>query len=270
MKELAIFVDSYDNNKDLWDNFFSIIDYYWPNCCYTKYLVTNTIQYTKHGVKSLCVGDNKDWLNCTLQGLKQLTEKFILFLFEDYYFSKIVSNDQFESIISCMEKENVFFYRLSLINGLNNSKPAVTIPESFPYVINLQPAIWNRAVLIDYLEEMKKTGVSTPWEFEYYFIDKANKKLLPTENTIVKGVLYDTRDIIGYQNAIIQGKWVRGVINKYKGIPELKISTGERKYMAFKDEVWNYIKQLGHLLLPYSKREEIKKVLKVAHFPFMR
>ena len=270
MNDLAIFVDSYDANSDLWDNVFSIMDYYWKECCFQKYLVTNSRQYAKHNVKAIPVGKDTDWLVCTLKGLKQIEEPYVFFMFEDYYFSKAVTNDQFISIIHRMKKDSIFFYRLSLINGLDKSKTAVPVSKDFPYAINLQPAIWKKEILIQFLEEMRKEGVSTPWQFEFYFIDRQAKGNLPVKNGMVEGVLYDTRDIIGYQNAIIQGKWVRGVVKRYKNNHKILFTTGNRPYMSMKDEIWDSVKQFGHKIIPYRQRERIKKFLRRINIKFMR
>ena len=270
MENMAVFVDSFDGNSDLWDTFFGIMHYYWKDCSFKKYLVTNMMEYSKYEVNSIKVGDNTDWVNCTLEGLKKVPEKYIFFMFEDYFFSKNISNDQIKSILDTMRERDIFFYRLSLINGLDRTKDAVPISKDFPYVINLQPAIWERTTLIFWLENMKEQGLSTPWQFEFFFIDKANNYELPLDNGFIKGVLYDTRDIMGYQNAVIQGKWVRRVIRKYRSNPDIHIELGEREFMSCKNEVWDSIKQLGHVLIPYKKRESMKKALKKMNIKFMR
>lgn len=270
MNELAIFVDSYDGNHDLWDNFFTIMDHYWKDCAFKKYLVTNQQDYTAYNTTSLKVGPDTNWVYCTLNGLKQIEEEYILFLLEDYYFSKKINNYDFDRIIDTMKEKDCFFYRLSLINGLDKSKECVQINENFPYAINLQPAIWRRKSFIQYLETMREEGISSPWQFEFYFIRKAeNKELLVVDGSFF-GVLYDTRDLMGYKNAIIQGKWDRSVVSYFRNNTNLNIAFSQRQLMSLWEMTWDRIKVYGHKIIPYKRREKIKIWLKKLHFRFMR
>ena len=270
MGDLALFVDSYDGNQDLWSNMFNIMNRYWPDCCFPKYLVTNIITFSDYGVQSIQVGEDRDWLRCTLEGLKRIEEKYIFFMFEDYYFSKKVNNNDLFEIVERMDREDIFFYRLSKINNMDLSKTAVKISAEFPYAINLQPAIWKREKLIEYLYEMQKKGVSTPWQFEFYFIDAHKRNSIPAEHGYVNGVLYDTRDLMGYKNAIIQGKWVRKVVNYYKRQKDIKLELGNRELMPLSAETWDAVKQLGHRYIRYDNREKLKRLLKRFHIKFMR
>ena len=265
-EKLSIFVDSYDGNSDVWENYFKIFNYYWNDCKYPLYLVANEADYKYKNLKVLKVGKNREWFRCTLNALYEIDSKYIMFLLDDHYFSKKMKNEDVEEIISTMEEKQLFFYRLSPCGEVDVEKKRKKVMTSFVYAINLQPAIWERAVFINYLEQLVAMGCKTPWEFERYFIEKFSQS---KENKEIEGVMYDTRDLMGYKNAIIQGKWVRHVLNYYNRNTELRLSPGKRPYMSVSSEIFDILKRFSHRFLDYEKRKRIKKIMSKIGIKFM-
>lgn len=265
-EKLGVFIDSYDKNSDLWQNFFSVFDYYWPDCKYKKYLVTNEMEYDNKNLTILKTGGDAGWFNCTLKALHLVEEEYIMFLFDDYYFSKKINNFDLDEIVAWMEKKELYFYRLSPARDFNNQRIRSYVNSDFIYAINLQPAIWRKKEFINYLELLKQRGMNTPWQFEKYFIDKfSNSK----EKKRITGIMYDTRDIMGYKNAVIQGKWVGHVLNYYNKKTELKLSKGSRECMGAIPEIYDYVKMLAHSFMGYKTRTKVKTILKLFGFKFV-
>ncbi len=270
MNELAVFVDSYDANEDLWDNFFKVMNHYWPESKINKYLITNERIYNAYNVITINTGTATEWAVCTLKGLKSINEQYVFFMFEDYYFSKRVNDKLFLGIVDIMKERSVFFYRISPTIGMDRSKMYTKVLSENPYAISLQPAIWDRVKLIEILEQASHEGVKTPWQFEYYLTDRALENKNETEGAYVKGVLYDTRDIMGYKNAIIQSKWDCRVTNYYKRKTPINLNLGNRELMTKREMMWDELKQKSYSVFSYESRKIIKKVLKTINFKFMR
>lgn len=263
---MSIFIDSYDGNKDIWKNLFDIFDRFWQDCPYTRYLVTNNTSFDRDNLTILKTGDEIDWFTTTMIALKRIPTKYVWLFLDDYYLSKPIANDDVEEILDYMDNNDVFFYRLSLRGDLDRSVIRHWITGDFVYAINLQPVIWNRERFIYYLEDLHNKGCKSPWEFEKYFIDYYERM---NSNEVIPGVVYDTRDIMGYQNAIIQGKWVRHVLRYYKTKFGIVIDTGERECLSYAAESFDFIKRKGHLILNYNTRRSIKNILRKMGFKFM-
>lgn len=255
---MSIFIDSYDGNSDVWDNFFLIFDYFWKDCSYARYLVTNEKDCLVNNLKVIKTGQDIDWFSTTLTALRKVNTKYVWLFLDDYFLSKNINNSDIEEILDYMDENNVYFYRLSLRGDLDRKVERHKITNSFFYAINLQPAIWNREQFISFLESLYAKGYRTPWEFENYFISHF-KEINNAE--IIDGVIYDTRDLMGYQNAIIQGKWVRHVLNFYRKKFGIIIDIKERKVMPLHLELFDFIKRKSHLFFDYNTRNKIKDVL---------
>lgn len=265
-KQLSIFVDSYDGNKDLWKNLFDVFDYFWPNCPYDRYLVTNSESFSRKKINVIKTGEEVNWFSTTLNALKQIDTKYIWFFLDDYYLSKMISNDDIEEIINYMDNNDIFFYRLSLRSDLDKKYIRHQITGESVYAINLQPVIWNRENFISKLEMLQTLGCKSPWDFERYFINYfENKK----SKEIISGIIYDTRDIMGFKNAVIQGKWVRHVIKFYKDEFGIILDIGSRECMSYFAEFFDYVKTKGNNFISYKTKKKMKKILKCFGFKFM-
>lgn len=265
-KRLSIFVDSYDGNKDLWKNLFDIFDHFWSNCPYERFLVTNNESFQRKNLMVIKTGDEIDWFTTTIIALKQINTKYVWLFLDDYYLSKKIINDDVEEILDYMDTNNVFFYRLSLRGDLDKKVIRHQITGDFVYAINLQPVIWNREKFLYYLEKLHDKGCKSPWEFEKYFIKYFENK---NSTDVIPGVIYDTRDIMGYKNAIIQGKWVRHVVIFFKKKFGIIIDTGNRSYMSYRAELFDFIKRKGHSVFKYEMRQKIKNHLSKVGLKFM-
>ena len=195
---------------------------------YEKKLISNSI---KMGYIVKLKGKYKEVSNNT---------NFNLFNYKKYLLSKkIYYTFDIEEIINYMDNNDIFFYRLSLRSDLDKKYIRHQITGESVYAINLQPVIWNRENFISKLEMLQTLGCKSPWDFERYFINYfENKKT----KEIISGIIYDTRDIMGFKNAVIQGKWVRHVIKFYKDEFGIILDIGSRECMSYFAEFFDYVK----------------------------
>lgn len=266
MKDLAIFIDSFDGNADVWPAFFSIQEYYWKDCIFDKYLISNFLDYKMNRVTIIKTGEERSWFPMTIKGLESINEDYVLFLLEDYAISKAISNDEILKIVEKMKELNIYYYRLTCSEKFPKLKDFIEVPESTPYPISLQPAIWRRESMISILKKLDHDGAKTPWDFEKYFIQMYSKAC---QNKTIKGIRYDSRDILGYKNLIVQGRWDPRVVKffKKKGI---ELDIGQRPYMTRKEVIMDGLKCNKIVrTLSYKQQARLKKVLKKMGFKFM-
>lgn len=263
---LSIFIDSFDGNSDIWPSFFTVFNRFWPNCSYPRYLVSNYKDCNEKGITVIKTEEDKKWIPCTLRAIKKIETKYIFFLLEDYFFSKTINEEDIEEILDYMDEHDIYFYRMSYRSDLDKSKIRQPIKADPPYVINLQPVIWKRNIFEKYLSELSEKGVSSPWDFERHFIEFYQSH---NDSDFVPGVMYDTRDLMGYKNAIIQGKWVRKVIKYYDKNTDIRLNIGGRPLLSVKEEMMDNLKQKGHKLFSFSTRKKMKKILSKIGIKFM-
>lgn len=266
MNDLAIFIDSFDGNSDVWPTFFRLFSTYWRDCQYNRYLISNSDSFSAENLTVIKTGSDRGWFTMTIKGLENVKEEYIFFLLEDYAFSKNIENLNFEDIVRRMEEENIYYYRLTRPSRFPADQSFVSVPESTPYPISLQPAIWNKTVFLETLKDIFSRGAKTPWEFEKTFIEKFRNG---RDDVNIEGIAYDTRDLLGYQNLIIQGKWDPRVIKFYKK-QGIAIDVGDRGYMPMKAVFWDGMKR-NKLIRSLSNKSQvrIKKFLKKIGIDFM-
>ncbi len=267
-KQLAIFIDSFDDYKDVWPAFFNIFNRYWLDCKYKKYLSCNKCDFHYKDLKILKTGKEIDWYTRTIKSLEMIEEDYVLFLLEDYFFSKTIKNEEIDQIVEYMTENNVFYYQLSSVDLKGNSY-IVNIDniDKIDYPISLQIAIWNKKFFLNELHNMYKIGAKTPWDFEKYYIQ------LKQENpnyliNIMKNVRYDNRDLFGYKNGILQGQWIPKTVKFYekKGI---NIDTSKRKKMSLRRSFMYDIKVFLSKHMSKEIKQKSKKYLKYLGIKFM-
>lgn len=263
MKSISIYINSFDGYSDIWPTFFSIWNYYWGDCPYKMYLTSNYKEFYQKNLEILKIGEEKSWIDRTIQTLEMINEKYIIFFLEDYFISKKIDLNEIEEIIDHMFKNNIYYYQLSNRKDLEKNKKYIKSDKSFSYPISLQLAIWDRSKLLVFLKEMKYEGSKSPWDFERYFINKYKNS-----KGQLKGVEYDTRDLFGYKNGVLQGKWIRSTLRFYrkKGIV---IDVSKRRVMTYKETLYYEIKKYLSYKISSKNKKNIKSFMKKFGFKFM-
>ncbi len=260
MQELAIYVSSFDGYKDLWDTFFRIFDTYWPECSVKIYLVTNEEDYIRKNVTVLNTGPEKNWFFRTKVSLHQVTEKYILFMLEDYFISKKIQEKDIFEIISYMKTNKVYYYRLSKSKLKEKGERVLGIPAGTAYPISLQPAIWEKEQLLRFLNDIDK---SSPWDFETYFVEKYKNSVGQ-----LQGICYDNRDLLGYKNGVLRGKWIPSTLRYYRK-QGIIINTNKRCTLSKSMDLKFRLSDFVSGVLSYKNKEKIKKVLRFLHIDYL-
>ena len=258
-KKFAVYVNSYDGSSDIWDTFFKIYDTYWSDCPYCIYLINNEKEYSHKRVQIINTGVEINWFHRTIKSLAILKEEYILFLLEDYFISKEYNEHEINGILSFIIKNKIFYYQLSP-KGHGNSE-IVPVCKNYEYPISLQPAIWHRETLLSILKDI---NAISPLDFECYY----NKLYDKTSNDIIPGAYYDNRDILGYKNGVLRGKWIPSTIRFFRK-HGIMIYTGKRARLSLLGEVKFCIAQYVSIMLPFKVKKRIKVLLYKLNFNYL-
>lgn len=259
--ELAVYVSSYDGCADIWNTFFEIFEKYWKDCSYPVYLINNELPYSRNNVEVLHTGLEVNWFDRTIRSMEMLSETYVLFMLEDYFISKSISNDDFAEILSFMDQENIKYYQLSERLDAKGKTDRVRIPNKARYPISLQPAIWDRKYL---LEVLKEIGGKSPWDFEAYY---ASESMMKKDYSSMG--CYDTRDLLGYKNGVLRGKWLPDTVTFYRK-QGLLIDTSKRGMLSMK-KYYKY--QIAVWVSRHTSEKlkgTVKKLLKAIKFDYLR
>ena len=256
---IAIVVNSFDGYQDLWDVFWDIFDRYGSDCPFPKYLISNEIDYLRDGDINIKVGKETNWVERTQKAIKDIKEDYIVMFLEDYFPSKRIDFTEIRSIVERMQREDIFFYRLSMRKELPQNQSFVEMPEGSDYPITLQLAIWDKNMLSTIVNELNENGCESPWDFEFQL--KNDYKYCPPINGKLSRIRFDTRDILGYKNGVLRGKWFPDVRQYYirQGID---FSKSQRPIMN-RGQYIKY-KMVRFISESFSKeeKEKIKNVIK--------
>lgn len=266
MQDLAIFIDSFDGNADAWPTFFKVYQKFWDDCCFPRYLVTNNLGYEAKNLTVIKTGDDKNWFVMTIKGLEQVKERYVYFVLEDQLIGQKMKNEDVEEIVEGMEKEQIYYYRMTCPLNYPANQSFIRVTEDARYPISLQPAIWKKDTFLQFLKELYANGCKSPWDFERHFIEKYKNG---DSTRYIEGVRYDSRHLMRYKNILIQGKWDPRVVKFYKE-KGIVIDTSNRPFMSRKAVFLDGIKR-NKLIRSLSNKNQtkLKKVLKKLGIDFM-
>lgn len=262
-KRLSIYVSSFDGCEDLWGPFFGLMKIFWCDCKYPIYLINNEKKYSApiENLNIIHTGVEKNWLDRTIRSVDMLSEKYILFMLEDYFISKKIKNEDIEEILNFMEDNKAYYYQLS--RGCFDAKDAIRVNVGImkKYLISLQPAIWERKKFLSILKEING---KTPWDAECYL----NQKYSGVQREIY-GAYCDTRDLLGYKNGVLRGKWILDTVNYYKE-QGIALDLGKRKVMSrsamLKYNIADYVSDN----LPEEIKCFVKKIMKTLNIDYLK
>ena len=249
MNTTAILILSCDKYADIWDAFF--FDFYnkWPNNKYPVYLLSNYKTYEKHGVKTICVGQDITWSANLKTALDCIEEENILTIFDDLFMTDNMKPENVDEMIRLFCQKKMNYLRLNPLpppTGKRDKKIGV-VRKGELYRSSAVFSIWKKSVLLDILDEKENA-----WEFEIIGSARTDK--------------YDEwysclTTTIPYLNLIIKGKYDPRVydILKRKGIelPDSRaiMTTKELCIYIFKE----YRSLLFQKIVPWSMRRKIRQ-----------
>lgn len=255
-RNLSIFIDSFDGYSDLWNTYFAIFNQYWEDCPFPIYLVSNHKEPVYRNVNVIITGDEIDWFHRTILALSKLKSKYILFTLEDYFLGKKVNNQDLFDILEYMEDNKIICYKM--LDWPKSNKPYKDsrilggYDKHMDYAINGALAIWDRVYLLELLKSYE--DCHSCWDFEIYHVKNLNnvRERIPYEY-----ICSDKRDIFGYHNGILKGKWIKKTLYYYKK-EGIEIDYSKRAVMTHKETLFYNLRSNA----PEFLRKRIRRKLR--------
>lgn len=235
---IAFVVVSCDRYSDLWEGFFKSFFKYWPGCPFDLFLIANHLSYPDQRVKTICIGEDKDYASNLRLALTQINHPWIFLWLEDCMFSGKINehttNQVFEQAITTT---NLGYLKLSndypLAYSCRTGTAFGAIPKGVKYRSAIGMSLYRKDVLVKLLVPGKNA-----WE-----VDKSDASDSFSEDFYALAAQYATNPIFPYVNTVIKGKWY------IPAIPYLK-----REGLAH--------------MLPARKQQSIKEYLYIKAFWF--
>lgn len=252
-RDLAIYVSSYDGCSDIWDIFFTLFERYWKDCDYPIYLINNERDYIRDKVQCIHTGKEINWFYRTRKSLSVIREEYVFFLLEDYFLSKEIDNYEIERILNYMHQHEIGFYQM-WCREKRKAENVISTLKNCSYPVSLQPAIWNRKKLLNLIDSYDG---KSPWDFEmlamkqFYNVREEQDKL---------GIAYDTRDLMGYHNGVLRGKWIPMTIDFYRK-QGIMIECGKRPVLEKKVLIKYKIASWVSSHFSRNLKEKVKAIL---------
>ena len=256
MEKLSILIDSFDGYSDMWDVYFKIFNHYWPDCKYKIYLVNNNLVPNFQNVKIINTGKEIDWMTRTKKALCSIQTKYVLFSLEDYFIGKCVNNSDIDSILEYMDTNDINCYKMypwpKSKKSFDNTKSFLKgYTKNDAYAVNGALAIFRTDWFIEILNNCK--DAKSCFDFEFYYVKNNNNINSTIDFT---KICYDDRDLLGYHNGIIRGKWLWSTLSYYKK-ENIDIDFSNREKMSFKQTFFYALRTN----LPNWLRKILRKVV---------
>lgn len=259
LDNVALLVVGYDPYKDVWDDFFLLLNKYWKKRPKT-YLATNTLTPSYAGVTTIPCGEDAEWSKKVQTALRDIEEKYIVLLLEDFFMTRSVNSNTFSELMKVIENNDIDYCKLlnqSKIKGISfDNKPYLHVIEKKDvYGISLQPAIWNRFFLM----ELVGTKNYNAWVFEF---NQMNNRC---QNIDRINCIADDRNILEITHMVVQSVYLRSAIRVFKR-QGFMVNTSHIKPMSFSKEVKYRAKQFFSEYMPESFKpfaKDIGRLLKI-------
>lgn len=247
--KVSILVSSCDKYYEAWMPFFTLLNKYWVECNFPKYLLTESSSYTDFDVKTINCQSN-EWSSRLLYALDKIDTEYVLFLLEDFFIMGTVDNEAIKRYVSYLDNdENMSVIYLKTIAGQKTTSSEypelIKMEAGKKYYMNFQAALWRRKDLMGII----KPGLS-PWDIE----EELSRSMEPGDFYCVKNSSYTdcSNDVIPYLWALEAGygicksKWLwnnrrffkrEGVKCKCESLPTMS------KFTYLKDKYWNTIQK---------------------------
>ncbi len=252
----SIVVSSFDAYQDVWKPFFTFFFKYWPDCPFPVYLISNYLDYQDDRVKTLKVGEDKNWTSNIKIALENIESDYFIFFIEDYFLNKRVDTKRIEKLLEIAQSEDVAYLRLYPSPGpdrpFKDYSEVGEIDSQAPYRTSLMSAIWNKKDFLDLLVdgenawEVELKGTERSRSCQKHFLSVKRSKMWNRNNN--PAVSY-------YSTAIKKGVWDLGAVNfcKKHGV---KLDTNKRSVQSKKNYFLYRIRKfpiIKHLLILKSK-----------------
>lgn len=261
--KLSILVLSCDEYCDIWNDFFSLRDTFWPNTDMKWYLVTESINFSHPNVEVIHTGKGLNWTGRLRHAVNYVNTKYIGWYLEDFFITEKVDNSLIFQLVEKMDDENIdyinmsdVFYSLVKMPEKHEyyDKHLLIIPNHKKYGISTASALWRGSYLLDILGNDDKNA----WEFEIDLCKKAISK-----EGFSGRIFCDDRMPFNVTKipVVIQGKYNPKAI-EYFARKGFRIHVGNRGLMSKKDVfVFEFNDAVRKILRDYPHLSKVIKWL---------
>ena len=112
MVDTCILVLSCDKYNDLWRPFFALFWRYWPDHSFKVYLGSNLLVYNASGVKTIAIGEDKNWSHGLLKILELTDTPYVSLMLDDFFLRRPVNTNHVLRCIKALKDLNGQMLRL--------------------------------------------------------------------------------------------------------------------------------------------------------------
>lgn len=162
---LTILVASFDAYYDAWKPFAFFFARHWPDCPYPVRVITNRFRLDEGRFRELPVGEHRGWSNKLLKALESLDTDYVLYIQEDQFVLRPVSQPQFESDLAYCVAHGADSLSYRAFPGVEAGYQPIherfgVIGRNSNHRTKADPCIWKRSSLIKLLRPNE-----TAWDF---------------------------------------------------------------------------------------------------------
>jgi len=209
--KLAILVSSCDKYADVWDPFFELFFRNWPDCPFDVFLLANHKSFPDPRINTISVGDDLDWSSTFRKALRQIPNRYLLVLMEDYLLTQKADTGVLVQLVEFIEEQNAGYLRIYPCPGPSRVTTQAAgleigeIDRHESYRCSLQAALWDKQILDDLLVD----GESA-WDFELKGSKRSGKMEKPFLS-IARSAM-DKLPFTYFCTGVVKGYWLKEAV----------------------------------------------------------
>jgi hypothetical protein len=213
--DLAIIVMSCDAFEDVWQPFFTLFNRYWADCPFPKYFCTDAKPAQQDGFIDITPGKNLAWSYRLQYALRQIPQKYVLFLQDDFFLLKPANTQKIIQYLAIIQQENAGVLRIfpspPPSESYKNYTTVGLLKPYTPYRVSCQAAIWDKDVLLELVNPTENI-----WAFETEGTQRSNalSQVFLSVYIDEAGEPLEKGDYAYtyFCTAVYKGKWMRGAV----------------------------------------------------------
>lgn len=202
---ISLIVGSCDKYSFIWNKFFTLFNKYWDkNIDIQKFFLTENCSTNDPNFISLAIG-NGEWTHRLKLALQRINTPYILWMQDDYFLRKTISNDKFLQYIEFIQRHDIDRFGIHENSNLYSLSDNDCLYSQFNqkslYTISMQASIWKKT----FLESCFQNNEETIWQFEVDGSQRLNKKK--------HKIFFDIQDPPWYLEALRKGQFTQDYYN---------------------------------------------------------
>lgn len=260
-ERLAIVGIFYDGYEDVWKDFVRCFRRFWNDCPYQVYIVDilkKPQYFNDNNMIVINAGEGAEYSKKVQTALQQIDADYYLLLLEDFFLGYKLDKNILEPILDYIEERNIKYYSLSALSSFTKYRSKIfdeekkyiySINPNLRYTLGCQAVIWEK----DFLQKCIGSRNYNAWVFEGAL---TNSKRVHTYN-FLKCCVKDTRNILGLQHGVLQGKMLPRTVEYYRNI-RFPL-TSSREIMRKKDFNMYVLRSKISAIVPKNFHNVLKK-----------